>query len=148
MKDYIEKSVEVNAPIERVWRAITDHKEFGQWFRVDLNEPFAVGQPSTGRITSPGYEHVKWEAKILEMEEPRLFSFSWPHPEDLNAPDYQDAPWILVEFRLEKSANGTRVTVTESGFEQLPPERQAEALRSNEGGWEEQMRNIKAHVDG
>jgi uncharacterized protein YndB with AHSA1/START domain len=148
MKDYIEKNIDLNAPIDRVWRALTDHEEFGRWFRVELNQPFVVGELSTGHITYPGYEHVKWEATVREMEEPRLFSFTWPHPADFNAPDYHDEPTTLVEFRLEETANGTRVTVTESGFEALPPERQAEAMRSNEGGWEEQMRNIKAHVDG
>lgn len=148
MLDYIEKSIELNAPIERVWRALTDYEEFGQWFRVKLDGPFVLGKLSTGRMTYPGYENIKWEAKIQAMDEPSLFSFTWPHPADFDAASYSDSPTILVEFRLEPTAGGTRVTVTESGFEALPPERRAEAMRSNEGGWEEQMRNIQAHVEG
>jgi uncharacterized protein YndB with AHSA1/START domain len=148
MRDYIEKSVELNVPIERVWQALTDHEEFGQWFRAKIDQPFKVGERSSGHMTYPGYENIKWEATVREMAAPRLFSFTWPHPADFNAPNYNDDPSILVEFRLEPTASGTRLTVTESGFEALPPERQAEALRSNEGGWDEQMRNIKAHVEG
>jgi uncharacterized protein YndB with AHSA1/START domain len=79
MSDRIEKSIELNAPIERVWRALTDHNEFGEWFRVKLDGPFAPGEVATGRITYPGFEHVKWEARIERMEASRLFSFTW-HP--------------------------------------------------------------------
>ena len=77
MSDRIEKSIELNAPIERVWRALTDHNEFGEWFRVKLDGPFAPGEVATGRITYPGFEHVRWEARIKQMEAPRLFSFTW-----------------------------------------------------------------------
>ncbi len=79
MSDRIEKTVELNAPVERVWRALTDHKEFGEWFRVKLDGPFVPGEVSTGQITYPGYEHIKWNATIEQMEAPRLFSFRWPH---------------------------------------------------------------------
>ena len=66
MTDRIEKSIELNAPVERVWQALTDYKEFGEWFRVKLDGPFVAGEVSTGRITYPGYEHIKWEATIKE----------------------------------------------------------------------------------
>src|SRR5215831_12232602 len=75
----IEKRVELNASLARVWRALTDHREFGEWFRVKLDRPFVVGQVSTGHITYPGFEHVKWHATVKEMQPERLFSFSW-HP--------------------------------------------------------------------
>ena len=79
MTDRIEKTIDLKAPVERVWRALTDHEEFGQWFRVDLEGPFAPGQLSRGRITHPGYEHVAWEARVVRMDAPRLFSLTW-HP--------------------------------------------------------------------
>ena len=148
MTDRIEKSIDIAAPPERVWRALTDHEEFGAWFRVRLDGPFAVGELSLGRITYPGYEHVKWQARVVAMEAPTLFAFTWPpHAVDPDK-DYSDEAWIRVEFRLEPAGGGTRLTVVESGFDRLPAERRDEALRMNEAGWEEQVRNVKAHVEG
>ncbi|MDN5929390.1 MAG: SRPBCC family protein [Hyphomicrobiales bacterium] len=147
MTNRIEKHVELNAPIERVWQALTDYREFGQWFRVKLEGPFAPGQVSRGHITYPGYEHLVWEATIVGMEMPGYFSFTWhPYAVDPKA-DYSKETPTLVEFRLEASGKGTRLTVIESGFGKLPKHRMQEAMRMNEGGWAEQMENIKAHVE-
>lgn len=143
--DTIEKRIELKAPIARVWRALTDHVEFGQWFRVKLEAPFEVGKTSRGMMTYPGYEHFKWEAVVQKMERERLFSFTWPHVTDPNA-DTTKAPWTLVEFRLSPIAGGTLLVVRESGFDQLPEPQRTEAFRSNEGGWAEQMTNIERHV--
>ncbi len=146
MNDRIEKRIELRAPVSRVWRALTDYREFGEWFRVKLDGPFAPGQVSRGHITYPGYEHLKWEAVVQAMEPERLFSFTWhPYAVDSNA-DYSQEPPTLVEFRLEKTASGTLLLLTESGFDKIPATRRAEALRMNEGGWAEQMKNIEAHV--
>ena len=147
MSDKIEKVVELRAPIEKVWRAIADHEQFGTWFRVKLDGPFAPGEVSTGHMTYPGYEHLKWEAKIVAMEEPRLFSFTW-HPYAVDPDkDYSGETPTLVEFRLEPVAAGTRLTVVESGFDALPDGRRDEAMRMNEGGWTEQVRNVQAYVE-
>jgi uncharacterized protein YndB with AHSA1/START domain len=148
MTKTISKQIELRAPVSRVWRALTDYREFGQWFRVKLDGPFVPGQVSRGHITYPGYEHVKWEAVVKAMEAERLFSYTW-HPYAVDPKvDYSAEPQTLVEFRLEKTSSGTRLTITESGFEQLKDEqRRLEAFRMNDGGWTEQSRNIKAHVD-
>ena len=147
MTDRIEKSIELHAPIERVWRALTDHNEFGAWFRVKLDGPFAVGEVSRGRITYPGYEHLAWEAKVQAIEAPRYFSFTW-HPYAVDpAVDYSHEPPTLVEFRLEPVPGGTRLVIVESGFDALPPGRQPNALRMNEDGWAVQVKNIQAHVE-
>ncbi|MHC1546903.1 SRPBCC family protein [Phyllobacterium sp. K27] len=147
MSDRIEKNIELNAPIEKVWRALTDHLAFGEWFRVKLDGPFVLGQVSSGHITYPSYEHVKWHATVKAMEEPHLFSFTWhPHAIDPDV-DYSAETPTLVEFRLQPADKGTRLTVTESGFGALPHHRRDEALRSNDGGWEEQVKNIKAYVE-
>ena len=146
MSDRIEKQIELKAPVSRVWRAITDYREFGQWFRVKLDGPFVPGQPSRGHITYPGYEHLRWEAVVQAMEPERLFSFTW-HPYAIDpAADYSQEPPTLVEFRLEPRAGGTLLLVTESGFDQIPGNRRLEAFQRNEGGWTEQMKNIEAHV--
>lgn len=144
--DRIEKQVELKASSARVWRALTDHREFGAWFGVDLPEPFAPGKTSRGRITHPGYEHVPFEFIVQEMREQVLFSFLW-HPYAVDPEvDYSAEPHTLVEFRLETVGAGTRLTVTESGFDRIPPGRRHEAFRMNEGGWNAQLKNIEAHV--
>jgi uncharacterized protein YndB with AHSA1/START domain len=147
MSDRIEKSIELNAPVERVWRALTDHIEFGEWFRVKLEGPFIAGEVAKGRITYPGYEHLKWEAVVQKLEPERLFSFTW-HPYAIEAgTDYSKETPTLVEFTLEKTATGTRLRVVESGFDKLPAHRRDIAFRSNEGGWTEQMKNIAQYLE-
>ena len=144
--DRIEKRIELKAPLSRVWRALTDYREFGLWFRVKLDGPFLLGQVSTGWITYPGYEHLKWEAVVQKMEPERLFSFTW-HPYAVDPKmDYSQEPPTLVEFRLEATKGGTLLTVTESGFDKVPSHRRPEALRMNERGWTEQMKNVESHV--
>jgi len=147
MSDRIEKVVELKAPVSRVWRALTDHEEFGAWFRVRLDGPFVAGEVSRGNIAHPGYEHLRWEAVVQKMEPERLFSFTWhPYAVDPNA-DYSGEPSTLVEFTLEPTATGTRLRVVESGFDRLPPHRRDEAFRMNDRGWSIQAENIAKHVD-
>lgn len=147
MSDRIEKTIELKAPVSRVWRALTDHREFGEWFRVRLEGPFVPGQVSRGQITYPGYEHVRWEAVVQRMEPERLFSFTW-HPYAVDPKvDYTGEPPTLVEFTLEKTATGTLLRIVESGFDKLPSKRRDEAFRMNEGGWGAQLGNIARHVE-
>jgi uncharacterized protein YndB with AHSA1/START domain len=144
--DKIEKQIELKAPVSRVWRALTDHREFSEWFGLDLKDPFVPGQVSRGQHPCAGYEHVTVEAVVQKMEAERLFSFTW-HPYAVDPKkDYSKEPSTVVEFRLEKSGAGTLLTVTESGFSKLPADRRDEALRMNEGGWSEQLKNIERHV--
>jgi uncharacterized protein YndB with AHSA1/START domain len=147
MSNSIEKRLLLKAPLARVWRALTDHREFGEWFGVKLQGPFRPGQSVRGQITYPGYEHVPWEVTVKEMQPERLFSFTW-HPYAVDpAVDYTQEPTTLVEFRLAPAAEGTMLVVTESGFEAIPKERRFQAYRMNEGGWSEQIKNIARHVD-
>jgi uncharacterized protein YndB with AHSA1/START domain len=146
--DRIEKQIVLRAPVSRVWRALTDATEFGTWFRVKLNGDFAVGQPIAGHVTYAGYEHLKFEVTVERMDPERLFSFRW-HPYAIDEKvDYAKEPTTLVEFRLDAVSEGTRLTVVESGFDRIPVKRRAEAYRMNEGGWAEQMENVKRHVEG
>jgi uncharacterized protein YndB with AHSA1/START domain len=144
--DRIEKKIELRAPVARVWRALTNHEEFGQWFRVKLEQPFAPGAKTRGHITHAGYEHLTMEVTVQAMESERRFSFHW-HPYAVDPKvDYSKEPPTLVEFILEKTPTGTLLRVTESGFDAIPVARRAEAFRMNEGGWEQQLKNIEAHV--
>ena len=146
--DRIEKTVVLKAPRSRVWRAIADATEFGRWFGVNLEAPFAPGAQVAGRITSRGYEHVVMSITIERIEPERLFSFRW-HPYAIEpGVDYSAEPTTLVEFRLEEAAAGaqTELTVIESGFDRIPAARRAEAFRMNEKGWASQLKNIERHV--
>jgi uncharacterized protein YndB with AHSA1/START domain len=146
MDNRIEKRVELKAAVSRVWRALTDYREFGEWFQIKLDGPFVPGQISRGHITYPGYEHLKWEAVVQAMEPERLFSFTW-HPYAVNPEiDYSKETPTLVEFRLEKTVTGTLLLLTESGFDKIPSDRRLEAFRRNDGGWTEQMKNIESHL--
>ena len=150
MSNRIQKRIELKAPLSRVWRALTDYREFGEWFLVKLEGPFIEGQVTLGRITYPGYEHVKWEALVQKIEPEKLFSFTWGHIKSFDpatySDDYSNAPTTLVEFRLEPTKEGTLLTLTESGFDQLPGDFREEAFRRNDGGWTEQIKNIEKHV--
>jgi uncharacterized protein YndB with AHSA1/START domain len=144
--DRIEKQIDIAAPVSRVWRALTDHREFGEWFRVKIDAPFIAGQVSRGHTTWPGYEHLKWEALIQKIEPQRYFSFQW-HPYAVDPKqDYSGEPMTLVEFHLEKSTKGSLLKVVESGFDKLPVARRSVAFLKNGEGWGQQITNIEDYV--
>ena len=146
METQIEKQIEIAAPVSRVWRALTDYRQFGEWFLVKMDGPFVAVKPIGGQITHPGYEHLRMEIVIKAIEPETLFSYTW-HPYAVDPKvDYTKEASTLVEFRLQATAGGTLLTVTESGFEKIPSERRAEALLRNDGGWKQQMKNIEAYV--
>ena len=147
MEDKIEKTVHLAAPVSRVWRALTDHEEFGSWFRVRLDGPFKVGEITRGRMTYPGYEDMPWESITERMDHELFFSFYWPAEAVESAIDDPAIARTLVEFRLEATADGTRLTITESGFASVPDPRRIEMFRENTQGWDEQAENIAAHVE-
>jgi uncharacterized protein YndB with AHSA1/START domain len=142
----IEKHIDLKAPLSRVWKALTDYKEFGQWFGVTLEEPFVVGKTVVGKLNYSGFEHMHWAVDVKQMEPERLFSFTWhPYAVDVTV-DYTKETPTLVEFTLEASNGGTHLVVTESGFEKIPANRRLEAFRMDEAGWIEQLENIAKYV--
>lgn len=146
-QDRIEKVVDLAAPVSRVWRALTDHREFGKWFRVRLDGAFEVGATTTGRITYPGHEDMEWVSVTERMDHERLFAFSWPPSAIDPDTEYDDEAKVMVEFHLQPTESGTRLTITESGFLQFPEAKRLEVLRSNREGWDIQARNVAAHVE-
>jgi len=150
MTDTIVKTVEIAAPVERVWRALTDHREFGQWFKARIDQPFVAGGESTGQMTYPGFEHFPWIATVVEIEPMRRFVFNWPATggDETALAELATLERTRVEFVLEADGDGSRLTVTESGFEKLSPERRENVMRSNTGGWAQQMENIRQYVSG
>jgi uncharacterized protein YndB with AHSA1/START domain len=144
--DRIEKQVLLGAPRSRVWRALTDAAEFGSWFGVKLESAFKAGAKVRGQITHPGYEHLTLEVVVDRVEPEHYFSYRW-HPYAVDPKiDYSSEPTTLVEFRLEDTREGTKLTIVESGFDRIPLARRAEAFRMNEGGWTAQAQNIERHV--
>jgi uncharacterized protein YndB with AHSA1/START domain len=156
--DRIEKRIVLRAPRERVWRAISEAKQFGAWFGVELDGEFAAGARLTGRIAptkvdpevaklQQPYSGFPFEFHIERIEPMSLFSFRW-HPSALDSnTDYSAEPPTLVEFRLEEVAQGTLLRITESGFDRIPLERRAKAFTSNEGGWTHQLKLIEKYLD-
>jgi len=145
--DRIERKVLLKAPRARVWRALSDAEEFGNWFGVKLQgKKFAPGQRTQGQITYPGYEYVVFEVWIERMEPERLLSWRW-HPAAVEkGVDYSSEPTTLVTFELAEADGGTLLSVVESGFDAIPPHRRLGAFRMNGEGWDEQMKRIEQHV--
>lgn len=144
--DRIEKKILLRAPLKRVWRALSDSNEFGTWFGVKFDAPFKAGARITGKIVGTAvdaeiarlqkqHEHVPFEISVDRIEPERLFSFRWhPHATEPGV-DYSNEPTTLIEFTLEEVPNGIMLTVTESGFHQIPLARRAKAFEGNEKGW-------------
>ena len=145
--DRIERKVLLKAPPARVWQALSNAEEFGSWFGVDLKgKSFRPGQRIQAQITNPGYEYIVFEVWIERMEPERLMTWRW-HPAAVEKDvDYSSEPTTLVTFELQDADGGTLLSVVESGFDNVPPERRLGAFRMNSEGWEEQMKRIERHV--
>lgn len=155
--DRIQKTIVLKAPLERVWRAIIDSRRFGQWFGVEIDGPFVAGQPASGRIAptmvdsdvarlQQPYAGLPWRVLVERIEPMTLFAFRWrPHALDLDH-DHADEPMTLVTFELTQVEDGVRLTITESGFDQIPPERRAQAMEGNDAGWAHQTRLIARYL--
>jgi uncharacterized protein YndB with AHSA1/START domain len=160
--DRIEKSIELNAPRSRVWRALTVPSEFGHWFGARFEVPaFEPGvaakahfaptkvDPEVARMQE---EHMKmlgdvtWNMLVEKIEPEQLFSFRW-HPYAIDPKvDYSKETATLVEFTLEEKNGRTLLTVVESGFDKLPAERRAKAFEMNAQGWAHQMKMVEKYV--
>jgi uncharacterized protein YndB with AHSA1/START domain len=145
--DRIERKIVIKATRARVWRALTHVDEFNSWFGVRLKgREFAAGELFTGKVTYPGYEHLTMELTIQQCEPEKVLSWRW-HPNAVDPhKDYSSEPTSLVEFRLEDVVGGTLLTLVESGFDQIPPERRLTAFRGNSEGWDIQIQNINKYV--
>jgi uncharacterized protein YndB with AHSA1/START domain len=144
--DRIEKQIVLKAPRSRVWKALTTVEEFNAWFGVHLIGTFIAGQPISGHITHPGYEHLIATLVVERIEPECLFSYRW-HPYAIDtAIDYSVEPMTLVEFTLTESDTGTALRLVESGFDLIPQGRRMKAWEMNSGGWSAQMHHISRHV--
>lgn len=145
--DRIERKVLIKAPPARVWRALSDAGEFGDWFGVNFKgKTFVAGKHIQGKITYPGYEHLNMDVLIERIVPEQFLSWRW-HPAAIDPKvDYSHESTTLVEFQLKEVEGGTMLTVVESGLDKIPLARRADVFRMNSSGWDEQMENIKKHV--
>jgi len=155
--DRIQKRILLHAPLKRVWSALADSKEFGTWFGMKFNGPFVPGKLMRGTIVptkvnadvakaQEKYEGMPVEITIEKMEPERLFSFRW-HPYAIEQDvDYSAEPTTLIEFLLEETKDGVMLTVTESGFDQVPLARRVKAFTANEQGWGMVLRLIEEYL--
>lgn len=155
--DRIEKNVFLRAPQERVWRAISDAKEFGSWFGMALDGPFAPRKEIRGQIvpTTADADVAKMQEKyrgmpvaffVEEIAPMHTFSFRW-HPFAIESDvDYSHEPMTLVTFTLAPADGGTKLTITESGFDSIPLARRADAFEANEEGWAAQLMLIEKYL--
>jgi len=156
--DRIEKTIVLRAPLQRVWRAISDAKQFGSWFGMAFDGPFAEGARLTGKIAPTTVDaevaklqepHVgkRFEFSVDRIEPPRRISFRW-HPYAVDpGTDYSKEPMTRIVFELKEVAEGVQLTISESGFDRIPIERRAEAFKANEDGWEHQTQLIKKYLE-
>ena len=144
--DMIEKVIEIPATVSRVWRALTDHQEFGQWFQVKLDGPFKPGEISTGKMTYPGHEGLPWRAIVDELIPETLFAFHWHDYDEHSELAISDQPTTRVEFRLEAVNGGSKLTIREFGFSNLSDPRRLEVMRDNTEGWNIQAENLRHYV--
>lgn len=155
MNDKIEKSTTLKAPLAKVWHAISDSTAFGTWFGVRLDGPFVEGQTITGTIAKTQvddaiaeqqapYVGMRCDLKVERIVPFELLAFRW-HP-GADPDTGPDAPTTLVTFEIAEVPGGTRLTITESGFDALPLERRAKAFAENEGGWEAQLALVAKYL--
>lgn len=155
MSNKIEKTTTLKAPLAKVWRAISDSAAFGTWFGMTIDGPFVEGQTVMGAIAKTQvddevakhqepYVGMPCELRIERIVPLKLFAFRW-HPG--TDPDLEpSAPTTLVTFEIEEVPDGTRLTITESGFEALPIERRAKAFTESEGGWAAQLSLVAKYL--
>jgi len=150
IQNRIEKQILLNSPRSRVWKAISDSKEFGLWFGMALDGPFKAGQPIYGQIVptiadpevaklQEPHRGKKADLFVDRIEPESKLCLKW-HPFAIDPKvDYSHEPMTLITFLLEdKTTNQTLLTISEDGFEKIPASRRAEAIKANDGGWAHQ----------
>jgi uncharacterized protein YndB with AHSA1/START domain len=155
--DQIEREVVLRAPLERVWRAISDADEFGLWFGVRFDGPFVAGTSVTGVITPTTVDEDVARAQaphagksdtwqIVSVEPQRRLAFRW-HPYAVESgTEYSQDPTTLVEFTLTETNDGVLLRIVESGFDKIPTERRASALEQNAEGWAAQTELVRKYL--
>jgi uncharacterized protein YndB with AHSA1/START domain len=155
--DRIEKEVVLRAPLERVWRAISNADEFGRWFGVCFDGPFVAGTSVTGVMSQTAVDEDVARAQephagksdtwqIVAVEPQRRLAFRW-HPYAVEeGTDYSQERTTLVEFTLAETNEGVLLRIVESGFDKIPVDRRATAFENNSAGWAKQTELVRKYL--
>jgi uncharacterized protein YndB with AHSA1/START domain len=137
--DRIERTISVTQPPEKVWAAITTAEGLGTWF----------GQKATVDLRVGGLAHLTWdggythELRIERLEPPRVFGWTWA----ITGLPEGDPRRTYVEFTLEPDAAGTRLTMVETGFAQLPSDLHSGAYGGNAEGWQRELDELVGYLN-
>ena len=155
--DRIEKRVVLRAPLDRVWRAISDAEEFGRWFGVRFDGPFVAGAAVGAAIVpttvdaevakrQEAHTGTKSTWQIVAIEPKRRFAYRW-HPFAIDPDiDYESEPTTLVEFTLTEAPDGVLLTIVESGFDSIPTSRRSASFEANSEGWAIQTDMVRRYL--
>jgi uncharacterized protein YndB with AHSA1/START domain len=143
----IDRTIEIKAPPERVWRALTSAAELSAWFQVTIEGEIAPGNEVWMTTVHPQHAGQRFRVRFVEMTPPRRFVWQW-HPGAVDpSVDYSREPRTTVTFTLEPSGDGTRLSVAETGFDQISLARRAKVYSDNSQGWTEVLGWLRQHVE-
>ena len=143
----IDRAIEIQAPPERVWRALTDARELSAWFQVTIEGEIAPGRQVWMTTTHPDYAGQLFQVRVVDMTPPRRFVWQWhPGAVDPNV-DYSREPCTTVTFTLEASGSGTRLSVAETGFNEISLARRAKVYQDNSQGWTEVLVWVRKYAE-
>jgi len=143
----IERAIEIQAAPERVWRALTTPAEVAAWFQMKVEGEIAPGAVVWMTTQHPDYAGIRFQVWFMELDPPRRLVWQWhPGAVDPNV-DYSREPRTTVTFTLEPCETGTRLTVTETGFDEISLARRAKVFQDNSRGWTEVIVWIQKYVE-
>jgi uncharacterized protein YndB with AHSA1/START domain len=142
----IDRQITINAPIERVFRALTDAAELSSWFQVRIEGTLSPNRDVWMTSVHPDHAGQRFRVRIAAVEPPRRLVWQW-HPGEVDPNvDYSREPMTTVTFTLEPSNGGTRLTVSETGFDEITLARRAKVYQDNSQGWAEVLVWLQRHV--
>jgi uncharacterized protein YndB with AHSA1/START domain len=143
----IDRTIEIKAAPERVWRALTNSKELSAWFQVEIEGEISPDREVWMTSVHTGHAGQRFLVKVVEMTPPRRFVWQW-HPGEVDpAIDYSREPRTTVTFTLEPTAVGTRLSVAETGFDEISLARRAKAHADNTQGWSEVLVWLQTYAE-
>ena len=146
VEDEIVRTIDLNASQNRVWQAIVDAEQFGQWFKCKVEGNFAVGQVVNCRSLYEGNEESVWQKLITAIEPQHYFAFEWSPGEGGADLFSEQVGKTLVEFTLQVSEQGCHLEIKEIVFAGLPADAGLKSFQLNTQGWDAQVDNIIAYV--
>jgi uncharacterized protein YndB with AHSA1/START domain len=143
----IDRAITIAAPPEHVWRALTNVEEFSAWFQVKIDGQIAPDTEVWMTTTHAGYAGQRFRVRFVELSPPRRLVWQW-HPGEVDpSVDYSREPRTTVTFLLEPAGGGTRLSVSETGFDEISIARRAKVYGDNSQGWAEVLVWLQKHVE-